>query len=447
MTRLYSTGYESWPDAAPRRSDEAARGGRLGREEMAIGKSRNVIMSVRRGAVSAGQPALTSRALQRRSACAMRRAGTGGKLRAAAAQQSRAVVAACTSTSGDGMPTATGEPALLNAYERFGEPGEAAGSEADTVDADENAIGSDADFLVGYEVVRRKLAVGGNGDEALEVIGVVCEIIDLPHGHFLVRVSPSMALVPFEEGIVLRCDEDARQLLIDPPYGLLEVGEELAEMKEGIRAMMADRELRSFPSYAELAEDADLYETVMRLGGRYFCARSMGVLFEARREQKGNWDLSGIRAMLVLHLGLDGDADIADQNIEMPRSTALMRARRWEIHHAILHAGGYARVARQLGFRYTRKPYSPSPKVIVEYPTGDELHAQLLEFMEEKASGDERTLPRMSLLKKEKPELYRVRRTQLDDSAARCATLANSTSHFTHVHRVRTCPRVQGLAI
>ena len=76
---------------------------------------------------------------------------------------------------------------------------------------------------------------------------------------------------------------------------------------------------------------ADLYETVMRLGGRYFCARSMGVLFEARREQRGNWDLSGIRAMLVLHLGLNGDVDIADQNIEMPRSTALMRARRWRI--------------------------------------------------------------------------------------------------------------------
>ena len=79
----------------------------------------------------------------------------------------------------------------------------------------------------------------------------------------------------------------------------------------------------------------------------------------------------------------------------------------------------YARVARELGFRYTRKPYSPSPRLVVEYPTGAELHAQLRELMDAGADlhedadanarggGAPRTLPRMSVLKEERPELYR----------------------------------------
>ena len=72
---------------------------------------------------------------------------------------------------------------------------------------------------------------------------------------------------------------------------------ELAEVEARIGSMMVERALSSFPSHAELAgESADLYESVMRLGGRFFCAKSMGVRFESRRAQSGTWDLDSIRA-------------------------------------------------------------------------------------------------------------------------------------------------------
>lgn len=300
-----------------------------------------------------------------------------------------------------------GEAALINAYARQsssdGDNALAAGDgDADEEDA---LVEGDADFLIGFSVHRVDVE---DEDESL----TVCEIIDLPHGHFLFRLSPSMVLVPFEEGIVVSCDETRRRLTIDPPYGLLEARDELAYVQQRVRALMDAANLDSFPSYAQLAQDAELYEAVMRLGGRYLISCSMeGVHFENRRQQQGTWDIEGIRAQLMMYLGIidDDENGIPEHEIQMPRSTKLMRERRWDLHHGILHAGGYARVAAALGWRYGRKPYIPGLRRITAYPVGDELDDALRAYMRQTA-GDAvewETLPRMTTLKAQRPELHR----------------------------------------
>lgn len=119
-----------------------------------------------------------------------------------------------------GMRSATSEEvdeSLLNLYERTttGDDVEveidiAEGRERVLGDEDEDGIvrgGSeesddvivegDTDFLMGYTVHRRV-----RGEDIIvesDTLGTVCEIVDLPHGHFLIRIAPSLALIPFEE--------------------------------------------------------------------------------------------------------------------------------------------------------------------------------------------------------------------------------------------------------
>lgn len=207
-----------------------------------------------------------------------------------------------------------------------------------------------------------------------------------------------------QKDLVLSVDEGRKRIAINPPYGLLEAKDELADVQRRVRALMDDSGIDSFPSYAQLATDAELYETVMRLGGRFLVSRSMDVPFENRRVQRGTWDLEGIRAQLKMYLRI-GDG-IQESQIQMPRSTSLMRERRWDLHHAILHCGGYASVCEQLGWKYGRKPYIPGLRRVKTSPTGDELDNALRAFMREKG-GEWTSLPRMKVLKDARPELYR----------------------------------------
>ena len=123
--------------------------------------------------------------------------------------------------------------------------------------------------------------------------------------------------------------------------------------------MMMELQLDAFPSYEYLAKDPELYDEVMRLGGRYFCARAMNVKFEKRASQPGTWDKKGVRAQLLMYMGLNDEEleEFANEGIEveMPRSTTLIADKRWELHKAIVANGGYGKVAHMLGWQYNRK--------------------------------------------------------------------------------------------
>ena len=54
-------------------------------------------------------------------------------------------------------------------------------------------------------------------------VGVVSEIYELPQGLTLeVRRSNGTALIPYREGMIVRTDRASREIVIDPPDGLLD---------------------------------------------------------------------------------------------------------------------------------------------------------------------------------------------------------------------------------
>ena len=56
-----------------------------------------------------------------------------------------------------------------------------------------------------------------------DAVGIVSELYELPQGLTLeVKRANGTALIPYREGIVVSTDRNARQIVIDPPEGLLD---------------------------------------------------------------------------------------------------------------------------------------------------------------------------------------------------------------------------------
>ena len=69
-----------------------------------------------------------------------------------------------------------------------------------------------------HELLGMRVRHADGGD-----VGVVTELYELPQGLTLeVRRSNGTALIPYREGMIVRTDRANREIVIDPPEGLLE---------------------------------------------------------------------------------------------------------------------------------------------------------------------------------------------------------------------------------
>ena len=69
-----------------------------------------------------------------------------------------------------------------------------------------------------HELLGMRVKHADGGD-----VGVVTELYELPQGLTLeVRRSNGTALIPYREGMIVRTDRASREIVIDPPEGLLD---------------------------------------------------------------------------------------------------------------------------------------------------------------------------------------------------------------------------------